>query len=223
MMVAWHGTASSASTPTPAVTRCGSWPEAVRSCHVPMAEKRQIFMQHHDWVRRALMFEPRGHDVMSGSILYPPTARRLRTGGAVYRGQRLPADVRSRGPSDRHRRDRGRAGAAAYAGPLRHRGAGRPGGGRIRPGREFRGAGAPAQRPRLSPCGDVPITVPGLGDLVIDVAYGGNFYAIVEPQPGWPGLDEASAGDLIRWSPAVRRPRRRRSPPSTRRTSVSAT
>ncbi len=41
--------------------------------NVPMAEKRQIFMEQHDWVRRALMFEPRGHDVMSGSILYPPT------------------------------------------------------------------------------------------------------------------------------------------------------
>src|ERR1700712_5171035 len=38
---------------------------------VPMAEKRQIFMRDHDWVRPALMFEPRGHDVMSGSILYP--------------------------------------------------------------------------------------------------------------------------------------------------------
>jgi len=39
--------------------------------NVPMAEKRQVFMDQHDWVRRALMFEPRGHDVMSGSILYP--------------------------------------------------------------------------------------------------------------------------------------------------------
>ena len=52
---------------------------------------------------------------------------------------------------------------------------------------------------------DVEIEVPGLGALVIDVAYGGNFYAIVEPQPNWPGLDDATARDLIRWSPAVRR------------------
>ena len=41
--------------------------------NVPMAEKREIFLRDHDWVRRALMFEPRGHDVMSGSILYPPS------------------------------------------------------------------------------------------------------------------------------------------------------
>ncbi|MGH2645373.1 MAG: proline racemase family protein, partial [Chitinophagaceae bacterium] len=37
-----------------------------------MSEKRQYFIQHYDWIRRSLMFEPRGHDMMSGSILYPP-------------------------------------------------------------------------------------------------------------------------------------------------------
>src|SRR5579859_34852 len=41
--------------------------------NVPMAERRQLFARDHDWVRRALMFEPRGHDVMSGVVLYPPT------------------------------------------------------------------------------------------------------------------------------------------------------
>jgi proline racemase len=41
--------------------------------NVSMAEKRQIFLRDHDWVRQALMFEPRGHDVMSGSVLYPPS------------------------------------------------------------------------------------------------------------------------------------------------------
>jgi 4-hydroxyproline epimerase len=38
-----------------------------------MSDKRQDFLQHHDWVRTALMFEPRGHAMMSGSILYKPT------------------------------------------------------------------------------------------------------------------------------------------------------
>src|SRR3982751_6260827 len=38
-----------------------------------MSERRLDFLAHHDWIRKALMFEPRGHDVMSGSILYPPT------------------------------------------------------------------------------------------------------------------------------------------------------
>src|SRR3954471_19039161 len=38
-----------------------------------LRERRLDFPAPHDWIRKALMFEPRGHDVMSGSILYPPT------------------------------------------------------------------------------------------------------------------------------------------------------
>src|ERR1051325_2598925 len=37
-----------------------------------MSEKRQHFLKEFDWIRTGLMFEPRGHDMMSGSILYPP-------------------------------------------------------------------------------------------------------------------------------------------------------
>ncbi|MBL7776512.1 MAG: proline racemase family protein, partial [Saprospiraceae bacterium] len=37
-----------------------------------MAERRLHFLREYDWIRRGLMFEPRGHDMMSGSILYPP-------------------------------------------------------------------------------------------------------------------------------------------------------
>ncbi len=51
----------------------------------------------------------------------------------------------------------------------------------------------------------MPIEVPGLGTLTIDVAYGGNYYAIVEPQRGWAGLDAMSAEAIVRHSPAVRR------------------
>src|SRR5947208_2062079 len=34
-------------------------------------EKRLHFLKEFDWIRKGLMFEPRGHDMMSGSILYP--------------------------------------------------------------------------------------------------------------------------------------------------------
>ena len=37
-----------------------------------MMEKRLHFLREFDWIRKGLMFEPRGHDMMSGSILYPP-------------------------------------------------------------------------------------------------------------------------------------------------------
>ncbi|TIR93910.1 MAG: hydroxyproline-2-epimerase, partial [Mesorhizobium sp.] len=39
--------------------------------HAPIAERRELFVREHDWIRRALMFEPRGHDIMSGAIIYP--------------------------------------------------------------------------------------------------------------------------------------------------------
>ena len=43
-----------------------------------MMERRAHFLAEYDWIRTGLMFEPRGHDMMSGSILYPPTRDGLR-------------------------------------------------------------------------------------------------------------------------------------------------
>ncbi len=37
-----------------------------------MFERRLHFMENYDWIRKGLMFEPRGHDLMSGSIIFPP-------------------------------------------------------------------------------------------------------------------------------------------------------
>lgn len=38
-----------------------------------MAERRSWFIEHRDELRQLLMFEPRGHSAMSGAILQPPT------------------------------------------------------------------------------------------------------------------------------------------------------
>ncbi|MCX5143750.1 MULTISPECIES: proline racemase family protein [unclassified Streptomyces] len=38
-----------------------------------MAERRTYFMAHRDAVRTLLMYEPRGHSAMSGAVLQPPT------------------------------------------------------------------------------------------------------------------------------------------------------
>src|SRR3546814_5936066 len=38
-----------------------------------MSERRQDFIARFDWIRTGLCFEPRGHDMMSGGLLYPPT------------------------------------------------------------------------------------------------------------------------------------------------------
>ncbi len=171
---------------------------------VPMAEKRQIFMRDHDWVRRALMFEPRGHALMSGSILYPSTRPDCDL-GVLY--------IETTGclPMCGH----GTIGTVTVA---IEEGLVEPG----TPGRlaletpagrvvvDYVQDGPHVAQVRLHNvasylhAADVAIDVPGLGALTLDVAYGGNFYAIIEPQPNWPGLDAASAQDLIRWSPLVR-------------------
>jgi 4-hydroxyproline epimerase len=46
---------------------------------------------------------------------------------------------------------------------------------------------------------------PDLGKLTIDVAYGGNFYAIVDEQSNFKGIDHYTADQLISWSRALRK------------------
>ena len=52
---------------------------------------------------------------------------------------------------------------------------------------------------------DVEIEVEGLGPIKIDVAYGGNYYAIIEPQPNWAGLDSMPVSEIQRLSLLVRK------------------
>ena len=46
--------------------------------------------------------------------------------------------------------------------------------------------------------------VDGLGDVRVDVAYGGNFYAIVEPQPAFRDMADHRASDLVTWANTLR-------------------
>ena len=45
---------------------------------------------------------------------------------------------------------------------------------------------------------------PDLGELVFDVSYGGNFYAIVDVQKNFAGLEHYSADKLIAWARVLR-------------------
>ncbi len=169
-----------------------------------MSERRADFLQRFDWIRRGLMFEPRGHDMMSGGFVMPPLDPQhdaailfIETSGCL--------------PMCGH----GTIGMVTFAiehGLLRARTSGRlaievPAG---LIGIEYAQTGekvtsvtirnVPAYLARR----DLRIEVPGLGPLHVDVAYGGNFYAIVEPQPGYPGIDALGASGLLRLSPLVR-------------------
>lgn len=173
--------------------------------NVPMSEKREIFVRDHDWVRRSLMFEPRGHDVMSGSILYPPSRDDCDIGVLFIEvsgclpmcGHGTIGTVTvaiEEGLVTPH--DPGRLAIEAPAGRVVV---------------EYEQNGPHVEQVRLFNvpsylhAQDVAIDVPGLGALTIDLAYGGNYYAIVEPQAAWGGLASMPAGDILRWSPLVRR------------------
>ena len=59
-------------------------------------EKRLHFLKEYDWIRTGLMFEPRGHDMMSGSFFYPPAAAENDVSILFIETQWLPAHVWAR-------------------------------------------------------------------------------------------------------------------------------
>ncbi|HTI02596.1 MAG TPA: 4-hydroxyproline epimerase [Acidisoma sp.] len=169
-----------------------------------MSERRQDFIARHDWVRRALMFEPRGHDVMSGSILYPPTREDCDIGILFIEVSGcLPMCGHGTIGTVTMALENGLAtpreeGVLALDAP-----AGRVIAQYKRDGRFIDSVRIHNVTSYLA-AADVVIEVPGLGELVVDVAYGGNFYAIIDPQKNFAGLEAISAGEILRLSPIVR-------------------
>mgnify|MGYP003466750732 FL=1 len=49
------------------------------------------------------------------------------------------------------------------------------------------------------------IDCPELGEIVFDVAYGGNYYAIVDPQTNFSGIQDFTASKIIQFSQVVRK------------------
>ncbi|MFI5000238.1 MAG: 4-hydroxyproline epimerase [Reyranellales bacterium] len=170
-----------------------------------MSERRLDFLNRFDWIRKALMFEPRGHDVMSGSILYPSTRADCDTGI-------LFIEVSGCLPMCGH----GTIGTVTMAIENGLLAPATPGvvnldapAGRVVARYEQKGKYVESVRitnvaSYLAESG-VAVDVPGIGELTFDIAYGGNFYAILEPQRNFAGLEAMSAGDVLRLSPIVRR------------------
>ena len=169
-----------------------------------MLERRAHFSAEYDWIRTGLMFEPRGHDIMSGSILYPPTRPDcdvailfIETSGCL--------------PMCGH-------GTIGTVTTMIEHGLVKP----KTPGivRLDTPAGlvTATYRQERDYVEEVRITnvasflhaegltadVEGLGEITVDVAYGGNFYAIVEPQAAFSDIADVSVQDLLTWSPRLR-------------------
>jgi len=170
-----------------------------------MSEKRQHFLKEYDWIRRGLMFEPRGHDMMSGSILLAPHDPEndfailfIETSGclpmcghgtigtitvAIEEGlivPKTPGKIRMEAP----------AGLVEI---------------------EYQLTGKKVEWVKLInvksylAAENLTVECPELGEITFDVAYGGNYYAIVDPQQNFTGLQDYSAGQIIQYSQVVRK------------------
>jgi 4-hydroxyproline epimerase len=170
-----------------------------------MSEKRQHFMREYDWIRKGLMFEPRGHDMMSGSILYPPSDPAndiavlfIETSGclpmcghgtigtvtiAIEHGlvtPKVPGILNLEVPAGLVR--------VQYK----------------QEGKKVKSVKITNVKSYLAAEGIVA-TCPDLGELKMDVAYGGNFYAIVDVQKNFPGLEHFKAEQLVGWARELRK------------------
>ncbi|QKZ04486.1 4-hydroxyproline epimerase [Pseudomonas eucalypticola] len=171
---------------------------------LPMAERRELFVRDHDWVRTALMFEPRGHEVMSGAILYP-SAREDCDFAALFIEVSGCLPMCGAGTI-------GLATVVVEEGLVTPR---TPGllaietpAGRVEVEYVLQGHSVTGVRllnvPSYLHAADVTVQVPGLGPVVVDIAYGGNFYAVVEPQAHWTGLDGMVVADIVGLSRRLR-------------------
>ena len=170
-----------------------------------MSEKRQHFLKEYDWIRKGLMFEPRGHDMMSGSILYPPSNPDndfgilfIETSGclpmcghgtigtitiAVEEGlvtPKIPGKIKMEAP----------AGLVQI---------------------EYQQTGKKVDWVRLTnvksylAAEGLTVDCPELGEITFDVAYGGNYYAIVDPQTNFSGIQDFTAAKIVQYSQEVRK------------------
>lgn len=168
-----------------------------------MAERRQDFLARFDWIRTGLCFEPRGHDMMSGGFLYPPCGDAdaailfIETSGCLPMCGHGTIGMITFGLEHGliQPREPGKLKVEVPAGTIEIDYAQE--GDRVR---SVRIRNVPAYVARTG----LEIAVPGFGPLSIDVAYGGNFYAIIEPQGAYAGLDDLGAARIVELSRSIR-------------------
>ncbi|MCY4162239.1 MAG: 4-hydroxyproline epimerase [Flavobacteriaceae bacterium] len=169
-----------------------------------MAEKRIDFINRFDWIRQALVFEPRGHDMMSGGFYYPPTDAKndvsilfIETSGCL--------------PMCGH-------GLIGLSTMLLEKKLVQPKTPNVLNVETPSGLIRVAYRlennqvqwiklynvPSFLYQKEIEVNSSVLGKLSIDIAYGGNFYAIVDQQENYQDLQEYSALQLIEMGREIR-------------------
>ncbi|GLW08333.1 proline racemase [Microtetraspora sp. NBRC 13810] len=163
-----------------------------------MAERREHFMANLDHVRTLLMNEPRGHAAMSGAILQPPT-RPDADYGVLY------IEVSGCLPMCGH----GTIGVATVlvetgmvpvTEPVTTIRLDTPAGlvvARVEVEDGAARAVTIENVPSYSAGLDRTVKVPGLGELTYDLAYGGNFYAILPVESAGLPFDRAAKQRIL--------------------------
>ena len=169
-----------------------------------MSEKRQHFLKEYDWIRKGLMFEPRGHDMMSGSMLFPPHNKEndfailfIETSGclpmcghgtigtitvAIEEGLITPKTL-------------GKVKMEAPAGLIEI---------------EYQQTKGKVNWVKLTNVAsflaaeNLAVYCPELGEITFDVAYGGNYYAIIDVQENFSGVHNFTASKIIQYSQIIR-------------------
>ncbi len=170
-----------------------------------MSEKRQHFLKEFDWIRKGLMFEPRGHDMMSGTIVYEPSSDEfdvsilfIETSGCLPMCghgtigtvtvliekeiviPKIEGTLRIETPAGLV--------VATYKRDEKNR---------VKSVKIVNIAS-------FLHSSNLEIESSTLGKLSVDVAFGGNFYAIVDPQENFTGIENFTASELISISGELR-------------------
>jgi proline racemase len=170
-----------------------------------MSERMLYMKTHYDWFRQALMYEPRGHEVMSGAILQDPCDPRADV-GVIYieTGGYLPmcghdtigfctALVE--------------AGLIEYEEPHTTITLDTPAG-LVKTDLEIKNGRVQNVAFENVPSffyKTVTVDVSGLGSVNVDIAYGGNFYGIVSADSIGLKIDRDNVSEIIEKAIKIRR------------------
>src|SRR6266545_1115428 len=170
-----------------------------------MFEKRTYLLEHADWLRKRMLREPRGYPGLCCNLLLPPTRREADAGFVIMEQTDYPpmsgsnticvttvlletGMVPMREPQTELVLEAPAGLITVTAG--------------VRNGKvtsvTFRNV--PAFATHL----DVPVEVPQLGTVTVDVAYGGMFYVIADAEPFGFRLTPDEGGDIVRVSEMIK-------------------
>ena len=167
------------------------WPQPAGAT---MAERRDDLRANHDHLRRAVVCEPRGHDAIVGALLTPPVSPGAAAGIIFFNngtylgmcGHGLIGVVRTL-----EYLGRVRPGVSCYDTPV----------GTVSAELSADGAVTIENVPSRCIATDVAVEVPGVGRVVGDIAYGGNWFFLTHVDGAAIELDRAR--DLTRLTQSI--------------------